>query len=128
MNLLLDTHALLWWLSDDARLSADAATAINDPKNRILVSSASAWEVCTKYRLGKLPSAARLSEQFAHVIESSGFSPLPITLDHARLAGSMKSPHKDPFDRMLAAQAILENISIITNDTELAALGCKTVW
>jgi PIN domain nuclease of toxin-antitoxin system len=125
---LLDTHTFLWWLSDDSRLSTSAASEMNNPTNEIMVSSASAWEICTKFRIGKLPTAGELSRQFAHVVDASRFTGLSITLDHAQLAGSLPSDHRDPFDRMLAAQAILENIPLITKDSALAALGCKTLW
>ncbi|MFN3459333.1 MAG: type II toxin-antitoxin system VapC family toxin, partial [Novosphingobium sp.] len=105
MRLLLDTHALIWWLAGDDSLGKDAKSAVADEANTVFVSAASAMEVATKYRIGKLPSAALLAQDFENVIASQGFTELPISIHHARLAGEMPIPHKDPFDRLLIAQA-----------------------
>ncbi|MBA3673216.1 MAG: type II toxin-antitoxin system VapC family toxin, partial [Gemmatimonadaceae bacterium] len=105
MRLLIDTHALLWWLAGDAQLSGRARDAIADRENMVYVSAASAWEVATKYRLGKLAGAGPLAVDFAREVETQGFTPLDITLAHGQDAGALPGPHRDPFDRMLVAQA-----------------------
>lgn len=128
MRLLLDTHALLWWLTGDERLPATAAEAIQDPTNEILVSAASAWEISTKYRIGKLPDATRLASDFDAVLRSQGFQGLPITIEHARLVGLLPGPHKDPFDRMLAAQAQVEQLVLVSNEEILDLYGVVRLW
>ena len=112
MNLLLDTHVLLWWLADSAELKDDARTAIVDAGNTVWVSAASAWEISIKRALGKLKAPANLEG----AVTRSGFSPLPITLSHAEAAGRLPRHHDDPFDRMLIAQASAENLTIVTHD------------
>ena len=127
MKLLLDTHALLWWWTDDPQLSAAARAAIASPVNTVLVSAASAWEIATTLRLGKLnlPEAgARCNE----LVAADGFVPLPISIDHALRAGSYPAVHRDPFDRMLAAQSQLEGAALISRDPELTAFGCVLLW
>jgi PIN domain nuclease of toxin-antitoxin system len=104
MRLLLDTHALLWWLDGDERLSRAARDAIGDETHPVLVSAASAWEIATKVRLGKLPGAVEVAERMADVLVMQGFAELAISIDHARRAGLLPGPHRDPFDRMLIAQ------------------------
>src|SRR5271170_5040344 len=116
MQALLDTHALLWWLSDDPALPKRARNIIAETNNAILVSAASAWEIATKLRLGKLPAAAELVAGFAGQLEMEGFQVLAISADHAIRAGLLPGPHKDPFDRMLIAQAQAENIPIVSNE------------
>lgn len=128
MKILLDTHALLWWVTDDQSLSATVGAIIDDSTSEILVSAASAWEICTKHRLGKLPQAAVFSEQISTVIKRLQFKPLPISVEHGQLAGSLSGAHKDPFDRMLAAQSIIEDVPIATNDAAFLTMGCKVVW
>ena len=104
MKLLLDTHALLWWWTDDPQLSGAAREAIADEGNTVLVSAASVWEISTKFRLGKLAIAGPALKQFQALIEADGFEHLSITWQHSLLAGSYRQEHRDPFDRMLAAQ------------------------
>lgn len=128
MSFLLDTHALLWWLFNDSRLSATARDIIADPGNNIYVSSASAWEIATKHRLGRLPSAAVLVQDIAGWIRRAGFEELPIRIEHAQRAGSYHQLHRDPFDRMLAAQTVLENLVLITCDEALRAFGVPLAW
>ena len=106
MRRLLDTHALLWWLSGDAQLSLAARTAVAEEANDVFVSSASAWEVTTKHRLGKLPGAGPLAVDFAREVWRQGFQPLPITLEHGQVAGALIGAPRDPFDPMLVAQLI----------------------
>ena len=128
MRLLLDTHTLLWWLAGDERLSAPARAAIADPANTVYVSAASAWEVATKHRLGKLPSAGPLAVDFAGEIVSQGFAPLDITLGHGQDAGALPGPHRDPFDRMLVAQARAERMALVSNEESFDAYGVARVW
>lgn len=128
MRLLLDTHALLWWQTDDARLSAAARTAIADASNEIFVSAASAWEIATKARLGKLDSVPEAATRHAELLSADGFVPLPIDLRHALRAGGYPQPNRDPFDRMLAAQSEIESLALVTLDPVFAAFGTRTVW
>ncbi len=128
MQLLLDTHALLWWFSNDKRLSRKARNAIVDDANEILVSAASAWEIATKQRLGKLEGMPQVGERFAELIAADGFVHLPITHLHAIRAGGYRLEHRDPFDRMLAAQSELEAIALVTNDAAISRFPCKTFW
>jgi PIN domain nuclease of toxin-antitoxin system len=128
MRALVDTHALLWWLFDDRRLSPRARQVIEDGANEILVSSASGWEIMTKHRLGKLPHAGEAVRDLRGAIQRAGFEPLPISLEHAIEAGRLASPQRDPFDRMLAAQARLERIPLISDDQVFASLSVSTLW
>jgi PIN domain nuclease of toxin-antitoxin system len=117
LSYLLDTHVLLWWLFDDPKLDIPCRDIIRNPNHRILVSSASAWEIATKYRIGKLPEAKQLVENYSQLLQQAKFSELAITAAHAIRAGSLPIEHRDPFDRMLMAQAELENVPIITYDS-----------
>ena len=123
MRLLLDTHALIWWLSGDAALSSAAHMAIADPTNEILVSAASAWEITTKHSTGKLPGAAQLAADVAAGVARQGFRELAVTMRHAQMAGGLPGPHRDPFDRMLIAQAQTEKLLLLTADPMVAAYG-----
>jgi PIN domain nuclease of toxin-antitoxin system len=128
MNLLLDTHALIWWLFDDSRLVEPARSAIAEPKNRVLVSAASAWEISTKHRLGKLPEAGDLVEGLPTYLRRARFGELPVELGHALAAGALPGPHRDPFDRMLIAQARIERLPIVTIDPVFRDYGVRVVW
>lgn len=128
MRFLLDTHSLLWWAANHPSLSDSARKLITPEKNTILVSAATAWEVSIKFRLGKLPSAANLVSDFAGSLDRYGFETLPITLDHAVRAGLLPGPHRDPFDRMLIAQAIAENIPVISNDVAFDSYTVRRMW
>jgi PIN domain nuclease of toxin-antitoxin system len=128
MQLLLDTHALLWWLSGDDALSAAARTAIADEKNGIFVSAASIWEIATKHRIGKLPGIAAVIADLDRVIADQGFIGLPINLRHGQVAGSLPGPRRDPFDRMLIAQAMLENLVLVSNEQSFDAYGVTRLW
>jgi len=128
MKLLLDTHALLWWLVDDARLSARVRGVIADEHNEVLVSAASAWEIATKHRLGKLPLAGNLMPSYVSLIGEEGFQHLPVTPAHALRAGSYAVNHADPFDRMLAAQAEMDGMSLVTVDPAFAAFPVNIFW
>jgi len=128
MRYLIDTHALLWWLYDDPRLSRTGRGLISDPGNSIFVSAASAWEVATKYRLGKLPSATEFVLDMPRWLRQAGIAELPITVAHAQRAGSWPQDHRDPFDRMIAAQSAIERLPTISRDAALAGFGIQLVW
>lgn len=128
MQALLETHALLWWLSDEPALTTSARDIIADTKNLVLVSAACAWEIATRVRLGKLPTAADLAADFAGHMEREGFHMLPISWDHAIRAGLLPGPHRDPFDRMLIAQDQAENIPILSNEILFDTYGVRRVW
>lgn len=128
MRLLLDTHTLLWWFVDDPKLPEHIRARIADPECEVLVSAASAWEIATKHRLGKLPEAQDAVSRFDALVDADGFTPLPVASRHALLAGSFDSAHRDPFDRMLAAQSRIERAPLVTADPVFQALGVETLW
>ena len=128
MRLLLDTHALLWWWTNDKQLTQTARDAMLDERDTVLVSAASVWEIATKYRLGKLPMADIAIKQFHTLIEADGFEHLPMTWQHSLLAGSYESEHRDPFDRMLAAQSEIEKASLVTCDAAFVGFGTSVLW
>ena len=128
MQALLDTHAFLWWLSDDPALPKIPRRLIAETANTIIVSAASAWEIATKVRLGKLPSAADLAEDFIGHVEREGFQLLSISAAHGIRAGLLPGPHKDPFDRMLIAQAQTENLPILSNESIFDSYGIRRFW
>lgn len=128
MKLLLDTHALLWWWTDDPKLSNIAREAIADEGNQVLVSAASAWEIATKHRLGKLPHAAQALDRFNELVAADGFEHLSINYLHSLKAGAYSNEHRDPFDRMLAAQADLEKASLVTLDPVFTGFQCRVLW
>ena len=128
MKVLLDTNVVLWWVADTPTLPSPIEAVIDDPANTILVSAASAWEICTKVRIGKLPTGQALCEDFSGYLRRNHFEELAITIEHGRLAGRMAGAHKDPFDRILAAQALIDDMPIITNDAAFSGFGVKVVW
>jgi PIN domain nuclease of toxin-antitoxin system len=128
VRLLLDTHAFLWWLDGDRRLSVKARRLIADEANAVLVSAASAWEITTKARLGKLPGAKDVAADVLGCIGNQGFVPLDITVLHAQRAGGLEGDHRDPFDRMLIAQAQLEDVAIISDDRVFDGYGVRRIW
>jgi PIN domain nuclease of toxin-antitoxin system len=128
MHLLLDTHALLWWLAGDRRLSTHARSAIADEDAKVFVSAASAWEITTKFRIGKLPGARLLVDDIAGAIASQAFSPLAISVVHAQRAGLLPGQHRDPFDRMLIAQSQLEGLTIVSNERVFDDYGVARLW
>jgi PIN domain nuclease of toxin-antitoxin system len=125
--MILDTHIFLWWLFDDARLSQSLRSILSDPDQLIWVSSASVWEIATKYRLGKLPEATEVARNVPDWIVKAGFSSLSVTPAHAQLAGQWNHDHRDPFDRMLAAQAKIERVPLATNDAVLKTFDIEIV-
>ena len=122
-RLLLDTHVVLWWLSDDQRLGQEARRLIANPGNHVAVSAASVWEMAIKSLIGKLSAPDGLEE----AILECGFKPLAITMEHAARVGELPLLHRDPFDRMLIAQAQLEGFDLLTADTGLRAYSVKVV-
>ncbi|TLD43905.1 MAG: hypothetical protein FAZ92_03839 [Accumulibacter sp.] len=128
MKYLLDTHALLWWWTDDPQLSPLARACIQNEANTVLVSAASAWEIATKHRLGKLSLAGEAVARFNELVELDAFQHLPVTYLHALWAGAQAAEHRDPFDRMLAAQSELEGVPLISCDTAFASFRVQTVW
>jgi PIN domain nuclease of toxin-antitoxin system len=128
LRLLLDTHALLWWIAGDDALSAAARTAIEDGRNEIFVSAVSTWEIATKYRLGKLSGVSAIIADLEGAILEQGFTGLPITLRHGQVAGTLPGLHRDPFDRMLIAQAMLERLVLVSNEQPFDAYNVARVW
>ena len=124
----MDTHALLWWLADDPALPPAARKFIRTRSNNILISAASAWEIATKFRIGKLPDAAELASHFDTYLAQESFESLPITSSHAVRAGLLPGPHRDPFDRMLIAQSQAENLPIVSNDPVFDNYKLRRLW
>jgi PIN domain nuclease of toxin-antitoxin system len=126
--LLLDTHAWLWWVSNDPRLPDNLRTLLLDKQTQVHVSAVTAIEIATKYRLGKLDEAADAVHRYDELIRTDGFHHLPINYAHSLTAGSYPSEHRDPFDRLLAAQVQLESLHLVTRDSAFAQLGIATLW
>ena len=124
MRLLLDTHAALWWLSEDDRFGEHAARQLIDSRNETLLSAAVVWEVAIKRSLGKLDAP----DGFAATLADAGARPLPVTLDHAAAVEELPWHHRDPFDRMLVAQALAESAAIVSADPKLQPYGVSMVW
>ncbi len=124
MKLLLDTHAAIWWLSDDDRLGALAAQHLRDDSNHVLLSAAVIWEVALKRAIGKLDTPGDL----AGPLLAAGVLALPIELDHAAAAGELPDHHRDPFDRMLIAQAMVEGATLVSGDRALRAYDVPILW
>ena len=127
-RLLLDTHALLWWLAGDSRLTPAACDAIATATNDVHVSAATAWEITTKHRLGKLPGAAAIAPDISGCLAAEGFDALPITLSEAEEGGRLPGPHRDPFDRLLVAQALARGLTLVSNETVFDAYGVRRLW
>lgn len=128
MRLLLDTHSLVWWLLDDARLSRPAGAAIAAPDSVVFVSAASAWEVATKVRLDKWPEMSATLHRYELDVSEEGFRVLAIEQPHGLRAGMLKSLHGDPFDRMIAAQALIHELTVVTRDRAFRDFGCEVLW
>ena len=128
MRLLLDTHAFLWWYEGNRRMSLPARQAVDDDSNQVLVSAASAWEITTKHRLGKLPSADPIASDIPGAIAAQGFQELPITVAEAARAGTLPGPHRDPFDRMLIAQALSRDLLLISTDAAFDQYHVRRLW
>lgn len=127
MRLLLDTHALAWWVFDDHRLSNKVQKLVSETDD-VFVSAVSAYEIVRKYNLGKWPEAKPLVDRFETVVEMHAFAFLPLNAVHALRAAQLPGDHRDPFDRFIAAQAIVENLLVLTVDPALQGLGADWVW
>lgn len=128
MRVLLDTHALLWWAHEPERLTETALETIANEGNTVFVSAVSAMEIATKYRSGKLGYETPLSDSFLVSINGFGFEPLSINCAHAERAGNMKGDHKDPWDRLLAAQSEIERMPLVTLDKHMADWNVRAIW
>ena len=128
MRVLLDTHTVLWATLSPSSLSRKASAIIADERNVILVSAASAWEIATKVRLGKLPGAEMLEREFLEIMNRAGYTLLPIDVESALSAGRLIGEHRDPFDRMIASQALANDIPILSTDSRLDAFGARRIW
>ena len=128
MRALLDTHAFPWWVTDDARLSDTAREVIADGRNEIHFSAASGWEIAIKARLGRLAAPDDLTRFMTDQIEQNGFRILAVELGHALRVHSLEDLHRDPFDRMLVAQSMVENLPIIGRDAQITAYGVESIW
>ena len=127
MKLLLDTCALLWWIFDDSGITSHARALIADPDNLVLVSAASGWEIATKYRIGKLPEAGDAVRNLPQYLRKCHFTVLPVEMEHALKAGMLPGPHRDPFDRMIICQALMENALVVTTDPVFKEYGVRVV-
>ncbi len=121
---MLDTHALLWWLAADARLSAMAREVIEHGSTAVLYSAASIWEIAIKRAAGKLTAP----DDLVDAVEADGFVELPIAARHAAVAGALPLHHRDPFDRMIVAQALLEGLTVLTSDERIRGYGVPVIW
>lgn len=128
MRLLLDTHTLLWWFSDDPALPVSCRRLIAQSESSVFVSAVSAWEISTKFRLGKLPSASDLVQDFGGYLTRDRFQNLPLSSDHGVRAGLLPGPIRDPFDRMLIAQAEAEKLFIVSNENVFDQYGVHRIW
>ncbi|NIJ07511.1 PIN domain nuclease of toxin-antitoxin system [Sphingomonas vulcanisoli] len=128
MRILLDTHAIIWWLLGDPRLSPVAEAAIQQGDRSVFVSAASGWEIATKVGSGRMPSMAARISSFINDVLDDGFLHLPVEQHHGITGGRFESRHKDPFDRLIAAQALLEGMTLVTVDREMAQFGCEILW
>ena len=127
-DIILDTHALLWWLFNDAHLPAEARDIIAAPERSVWVSAASAWEIATKHRIGKLAEAGDLAQKLPSYLRQARFLELPITIEQSLRAGGLPGPHRDPFDRMIIAQSLLSGYPVVTIDPVFRNYGVKTIW
>jgi PIN domain nuclease of toxin-antitoxin system len=128
MTGLLDTCTLLWWWSEPDKLSNRVVELIKNPDHRFFVSAASAWEVATKYRIGKYPNGGSIIKEWEIRLNEDGFQELPISFSHALKAGALPGEHRDPFDRMVAAQAMILQLPVLTFDPEIQTLGAQIIW
>jgi PIN domain nuclease of toxin-antitoxin system len=128
MTVLLDTHAFLWFVLADPRLSAAASAVLRDANNDVLVSPASYWEVAIKISLGKYSLMVPYGAFWKKGIDENGFQILPVEIRHSSILTTLPFHHKDPFDRLLVAQAIAENIALVSSDSELDAYGVRRIW
>jgi PIN domain nuclease of toxin-antitoxin system len=128
MRILFDSHALFWFLHGDSRLSSRARSLVEADDTIGVASAVSAWEFANKFRLGKWPEIGAVADTFVQTMEAQGIEILPVSAEHARLAGLMPGEHRDPFDRMLAAQSEIGDMPLLTADPAFRAFGTKVVW
>lgn len=128
MDVILDTHALVWILQGHPRIGTSQAALIEDPANRIIISPVSVYEIANKHRIGRMPDAAPTLKLAEGGFSAFDWQHLPLTLQHAHLAAEIDHPHRGPFDRLIAAQSIIENIPVMTVDAAIGELGAKVVW
>jgi PIN domain nuclease of toxin-antitoxin system len=128
MRLLLDTHAFIWWIEDDARLSSAARVVLQDRANGVFVSIASIWEIAIKVGVGRLRMPAELRAFLADQVARTGFSLLPIAFEHVVAVHALPQHHRDPFDRLLIAQCRQEKLSLVSRDGKFAPYDVELVW
>jgi PIN domain nuclease of toxin-antitoxin system len=128
VRLLLDTHAFLWWLAGERALTRKARAAIESEDNDIFVSAVTAWEIATKFRIGKLPEAAAVAMDVAGAVAAEGFNQLALSMAHAERAGALDGPHRDPFDRMLIAQSLIDGLALVSNERVFDRFGVTRLW
>lgn len=128
MNILQDSHAFLWFVADDLKLSIDAKTAIKDSTNRKWISIASLWEITIKVSIGKLNLADPVSEFLSREILCNNFSTLNVTMDHLAKLSVLPFNHRDPFDRLIVSQALQESFPVVSTDASLDAYGIDPIW
>ncbi len=128
LRLLLDTHTLIWWTYESPKLSLKARDSVFEPDAEVFVSAVSAMEIATKFGLGKLPDAAYLAQNLDSYVDEQGFQKLSVTFSDGLRAGRLPLHHKDPFDRLLIAQAIGGNFTLVSNETIFETYGAKRLW
>lgn len=128
MRYLLDTHTLIWWLLDLSQLKTTGRTILSSQDSDVFVSAGSVWEIATKWRIGKLREIVDPQVQIPDLMRRNGFHSLPVTDAHAMRAGLLEGEHRDPFDRIIAAQALCEEMIVISRDPKIAAFGCAVMW
>ncbi len=128
MRLLIDTHVLIWWVQEPKKIRKTIRDDISNDENEVFVSAVSAWEIANKVRIGKLRFAQDILDSFEESIRLLNFEHLPVSAKHAVAGAKIEAPHKDPFDRMLAGQALVEGMKLISADPQFKQLGVETVW
>jgi PIN domain nuclease of toxin-antitoxin system len=128
VKILLDSHALVWYLAGDRRLSRKAREIVDDTNSQVFVSAVCAWEMATKVNKGRWPEAVGIVNSLEEITLARAFASLPITIEHARVAGFLSGRHYDPFDRMLAAQSQVEGVPLVTADPAFRAFGTSVIW
>ena len=128
MHLLLDTHALIWWMTENPSLPESVRRLLVDKRNTVVVSAASAWEMATKVRLGRLPASSDITRNFEEYLTQAGFESLAVSAAHGIRAGLLPGPQRDPFDRMLIAQAQAENLTMVSNEVVFDSYGIRRAW
>jgi PIN domain nuclease of toxin-antitoxin system len=128
MRLLLDSHALVWWLAGDETLSLEARAAIGDTSNEVFVSAVSSWQIATKHRVGQMPRAGFLTGDSGSIVAEQGFTELPLSIRHAQVAGSLPALNPDPFLRALVAQAIVSELVVVSDRAAFDTYGVARLW